>query len=240
MIVLVMLGSCLAIVGVAMAQETTSTLVDRVVAVVNDEPILASEVDRALRLGMTVTEPAADPTGRERRALDDLVDQRLRFQEVERYGFERVPASAVELQMKAVVSRFESREAFEERLAEAGMDLDGLRQLLARQLQVVVYVEELLGARVFVGLEEITDYYQTVLMPRARATGEELPALAEVREQIRTVLREERLNQELEQWTAGLRAEADIVDYLDRVERPLPPLVETVDADRPAAAASDS
>lgn len=235
-----MLGSSLAVVGVTMAQEGPPTLIDRVVAVVNDEPILASEIDRALRLGMVATDPAADTTERERRILDDLVNQRLRFQEVERYGFERVPAGAVELQLEAVESRFESREAFEGRLAETGMDLDGLRQLLARQLQVVVYVEELLGARVFVGLEEITDYYQTVLMPRARSAGEQLLALDEVRESIRVVLREERLNRELERWTESLRTEADIVDYLDRVERPLPPLVETVDVARPAAAASDS
>jgi len=37
-----------------------------------------------------------------------------------------------------------------------------------------------------------------------------------VREKIREVLREQRLNEEIERWTEELRREADIEDYFDR------------------------
>ena len=47
-----------------------------------------------------------------------------------------------------------------------------------------------------------------------------------MRESIRAVLRERRLNDEIDRWTADLRGKADVVDYLDREARPLPPLVE--------------
>ena len=40
------------------------------------------------------------------------------------------------------------------------------------------------------------------------------------------MLREQRLNEEIERWTGELRREADVVDYLEREPRPLPPLVE--------------
>jgi hypothetical protein len=46
-----------------------------------------------------------------------------------------------------------------------------------------------------------------------------------VREEIRAVLREMRLNEEIERWTEELRQEADIVDYFDDPREELPPLV---------------
>jgi hypothetical protein len=39
------------------------------------------------------------------------------------------------------------------------------------------------------------------------------------------VLKEENLNREIERWTAELRLEADVVDYLEPDDRPLPPPV---------------
>jgi hypothetical protein len=90
---------------------------------------------------------------------------------------------------------------------------------------VLVYVDELLGARVFVGLEEIQRYYEGQLVPQLETAGEPVPPLERVREQIREVLRQQRLNEELVRWTDELRRRADVVDLLDRPERPLPPPV---------------
>ena len=90
-----------------------------------------------------------------RRVLDGLIEERLRIHEVERYGFEQVPVELIAKQVAAIRARFPSEDAFHQRLKQLGMQLDGLEQLVAQQLQVMVYVDELLGARVFVGLEEI-------------------------------------------------------------------------------------
>ena len=40
------------------------------------------------------------------------------------------------------------------------------------------------------------------------------------------MLRERRLNDEVDRWTADLRTKADVVDYLDHEPRELPPVVE--------------
>ena len=41
-----------------------------------------------------------------------------------------------------------------------------LRQLVARQLMVLTYVDEQLGPRVFVSLDDINAYYTTCSLPR--------------------------------------------------------------------------
>ena len=75
-----------------------------------------------------------------------------------------------------------------------------------------------------------------MLAPRLRREGEPVPPIEEVREEIREVLRQERLNEELARWTAELRREADVRDHLDApvdvTQRPLPPKV----GERPPAA----
>jgi len=204
--------------------------------VVDGDPILQSDIDRTLALGLVDRRAGETAQQLHRRVLDGLVEQRLRVHEVERYGFEQVPVEMIAEQIDAIRARFPSEEAFRRRLADLGLQLAGLEQLVAQQLQVMVYVDELLGARVFVGVEEIEAHYERVLAPRLRSEGRPVPPIEEVREEIREVLRQERLNEELARWTVELRREADVRDHLDApldaAQRPLPPKV----GERPRAA----
>lgn len=210
---------------------------DRIVAVVDEDPILRSEVEEAIALSLA--EPAEGETDESlrQRVVDQLVDQRLRFHAVERSGFERVSVAEVEERVEAIVARFEDRAAFEQRLGELGMTEAELRQLVARQVAILNYVDERLGARVFVSVDDIREHYRDELTPELRRRGEEVPPLAEVREVIRDVLQEQRLNEEIERWTEELRREADVLRF---VEPPgeLPPVVyrseESPAAGRPA------
>jgi hypothetical protein len=201
------------------------TLVDRVVAVVDEDPIFLSDVERIIGLGLA--EPAAGETAGElrRRVLDQLVDQRLRFHEVERYDFGPLPLEQVEARLAEIRARFPEPPSFEARLAELGLSEAGLRYLLTRQLRVLVYIDERLRPRVFVDPEDVREYYEGVLKPRAAAAGVELPPLDDMRQEIRQILRDVRLNEQIEIWTEELRLEAEIVDHLDRPQEPLPPVV---------------
>jgi hypothetical protein len=58
-----------------------------------------------------------------------------------------------------------------------------------------------------------------------------------VREEIREVLKQQRMNQELEKWTEELRANADIVTYPDEAgDKPLPPVAKRIEARKPPGA----
>lgn len=219
--------AALAAPALAAPQAPTAepALRDRIVAVVDGDPILQSDVERAQALGTAPPPAGGSERDARRRVLDGLIEERLRIHEVERYGFEQVPVEMIAKQVETIRSRFPSDEAFRQRLRSLGMTMEGLEQLVAQQLQVLVYVDELLGARVFVGLEEIEAYYERTLAPQLRAGGQPVPPLDDVREQIREVLRQQRLNEELQRWTAELRRGADVQDYFDRPQRAQPPRV---------------
>ena len=202
-------------------------LVDRIVAVVDQDPILLSDVERIIALGLADPEPGEDGGELRRRVLGDLVEQRLRYHEVARFGLREVPQELVAEQVAALADRFGGRAQLGARLVAAGMTEDDLALLLSRQIEVMLYVDELLGARVFVGLEDIQSYYETVLVPELAGRGEPAPPLEDVREDIREVLRQRRLNEELVRWTEELRQRTDVVLLLSTDDRPLPPVVAT-------------
>jgi hypothetical protein len=212
------------------AAERELTPVDRVVALVDEEPILLSDLERVIGLGLVVRQPGESDDSLRRRTLDRLIELALRQAELGRFGFQQLPVEEVDLQFDAVRGRFESDQAFQAELDRLGLDEQGVRQLIARQLSTLSFVEERLGPRIFVGIEEIRRYYEETLVPELAAAGQPAPPIEEVRESIRAVLREQKLDEEIVRWTDELRRAADIVDLLDAPDRALPPVVDSWDA----------
>ncbi|HXU47376.1 MAG TPA: hypothetical protein VN783_17760 [Thermoanaerobaculia bacterium] len=205
-------------------------LVDRVVAVVDEDPILASDVDRVIGLGLEARKPGESDATLRFRVLDQLIEQRLRSHEIDRSGFVQVPVEQIEQQVEAIRGHFPDAAAFERKLAELGMDRAALAQLVARQLAVLSYVNDRLGPRVFVSLDDIRAYYQATLVPEIERRGEKPPPLEDVREQIRRVLHEQRLNAELDRWSEELRRTADVETFDDKDVERVPPLLKTIEA----------
>ena len=231
------LGVLLLAVGIAPAQTpaqipaqapeqaSAGNPADRIVAVVDEDPILASDLARAVAFGMVERLEDEEESAYERRVLDRLIEERLRFHEIDRYGFQELPLEEVSRSYGELRRGFGSRQAFDAELEELGLSEEQVKEVLARQLLVLVFVEERLGPRVFVSLDDIRQYYDETLAPAMRRQGRPVPELPEVREQIRTVLREQRLNEEIEVWTRELELQADIVSYLDERPDELPPPV---------------
>ncbi len=215
--------------GFGAAVGPVARLLDRVVAVVDEDPILASDLERVIGLGLVTARAGESADSLRRRVLDQLIEQRLRSHEIDRSGFVEVPVEEIELQIGEIRARFPDEAAFSLRLTELGMSRASLAQLVARQIAVLVYIDERLGPRVFVSLDDIRDYYLATLTPELEKRGEKVPPLDDVREQIRAVLREQRLNVELARWSEELRRNFDVESFYDEPVDRLPPLLRTIE-----------
>lgn len=209
--------------------QSQPVLKDRIIAVVDEDPILASDLERVIALNLIPPREGEADAAFRRRVLGQMIEQRLRLHEIDRFGLEQVPVEDIERRVSEVRATFADEAAFQKTLRQLGLTMAALRQLLTRQLVVLTYVDERLGPRVFIDAEDIRAYYDRTLVPEMQRRGQAVPALEDVREEIRTVLREQRLNDEIRRWTAELREEADIAVYLDTPQGPLPPVVKTLD-----------
>jgi peptidyl-prolyl cis-trans isomerase SurA len=172
-------------------------LIDRILAVVNGEPITLSDVTAAATLGL-VSAPAGDD--RNQAVLNALIDRRLQLFEVNRYVPPEPTEAAIDVRLAEVGSRFESDAAFDAALVETGVTLPQLRARLRDNLRIESYVQQRFGAAFQPGEDEITRYYRSHEDEFTR--GGVLRPYAEVRSEARARVIQERTGSLVRDWTA--------------------------------------
>jgi len=208
-----MISRRLAILLFAIALPAAAGTVDRVGAVVDRQVITVSEVNQMVELRFFPRERGESDDDFRHRVLEALIAQALRFRDVERFGAEDIPKDSIEARVTEIAKRFPTPTDLDAALRKVELTPDELRSLVKRQLQVEAYVQERFAPLVFVSNDEIDAYYRGTWSQQRRQRGLAIPPLAEVREEIRTLLRASRLDQEIEKWTTQLRERANVDIY---------------------------
>ena len=208
---------CLLAGDLGRSSSASAQVLDRVLAVVSGQVILASDVRAFLDLGLherglwDVSEQ--DPAAREAAALSRLIERRLALDEVNRYRQALPPPARVERDVAAVRARFADADAFNRLLAAVGIELDDLRQILRDDIRIEAHVTERFGGAGRLTEAELRVYYEA---NRARFVEAGVPAPFEaVRDEIRDRLWTVRRAELVEGWIAGLLLRAEVM----RVDR---------------------
>ncbi len=183
---------------------TDAAQVDRVLVVVNGEPITYSEVLEAIALTPGVTPP---PTLEE--TLERLIDARLMEHEARRYLQDPPSEEESEATLRALMDRFATPGDYRATLRRLGIAEDYLRKRIQRELIVDRYVDRRFRPLVQVAQRDVEEYYRTVLLPDLDAGS---PAtLVEVESVIRNILEQRDLNRRISAWVDELKSSARIV-----------------------------
>jgi hypothetical protein len=113
--------------------------IDRVLAVVNGNLIMLSDVTAARELGLVSPGTSEDPV---RAVLSQLIDRALELGEVERYAPPEPTSEMVEAEVKTVRARFASQVEFDAALARSGIELQHLRETLRENLRILAYLDQ--------------------------------------------------------------------------------------------------
>jgi hypothetical protein len=197
----------------AVALPVSAVTVDRVAAVIDRQVITVSEVSQMVETRFFPRAARLSDDDFRRAVLENLIAQALRYRDVERFGAQDISKDSIEARLKEIQGRFASEAEFLAALGRAELTPDELRALIKRQLQVEGYIQERFAPLVFIPNEEIDAYYNGPWSQQRRERGQPIPPLNEVREEIRTLLRADRLQKEIEQWTSQLRLRANVDVY---------------------------
>lgn len=195
-----------------LALPAAAVTVDRIAAVIDRQVLTVSEISQMVEIRFFPRRAQSEDEHR-REVLDALIAQALRFRDVERFGAQDIPADTIEARIEEMERRAGSETEFVAAVARAELTLDEVRALVKRQLQVEAYIQERFAPLVFVSTEEIEAYYRGPWSQQRRERGLAVPALDSVREEIRTAVRAARLQEEIDRWTAQLRARANVDVY---------------------------
>ena len=101
----------------------------------------------------------------------------------------------------------------ENELSPNGLSWPDLEELALRIAAVDAYVEQRLRPRVAVSMEEIEAAYQELLVAEIATADEPPPPVAMVQDQLRTLLVERKLNEEIERWLARAEERLEVTRF---------------------------
>jgi parvulin-like peptidyl-prolyl isomerase len=178
------------------AQGRSDRVVDRIVARIEDDIILLSQV-RELGAFQNLVEGHAEGDDR---LLAELIEQWMVQTEATASYFPQPAQSEVDREMTRLQSQFASPEAYAARLRELGLTDSEARELLTRQIYIERYLDYKFRPTVQVEANDIEAYYQKELSPELARKNQPAPPLPDVEGQIREVLTQRGISDRTAKW----------------------------------------
>jgi peptidyl-prolyl cis-trans isomerase SurA len=189
-----------------LVNDTQAVLVDRILAVVNHQPITLSDLHQheaflALNTGKKNWAPSDTFSST---SLQQIIDQRLLLEEAGRFEVSAPDKTDLLKVQDRLAKQFASPEEFQDTLRRWGLNREDLRQLLEHQLTVERFVDQRIKFFVIIPPAEIQTYYES---HREEYRGTNLEqALA----QITSKLTDQKTEEKLEAYLKKLRENASI------------------------------
>jgi hypothetical protein len=215
-------------VGLGAAQEPAQTsgspvVLDRVVAVVNNHAILASDLDDEIRL--SVLDPGRGGMGAltRQQALEQLIARALIQQQIRQEDETAAEPSQGEVDARLEEIRKElpacvrlncaSDEGWKAFLTTHGLKSERVDSYLRYRLEILRFIEQRFRQGISITPQEIETYYRDTLLPQY-TQGEAIPSLDAVSPRIQEILLQQQVNVLFGEWLQNLRKQGD-VEVLD-------------------------
>jgi hypothetical protein len=195
--------------------QQSAVVVDRLVAVVNGEPI--TESDLLWLLALDPQQPDGRFTNETKRLrLEQAIDQQLLYQEARKLPAIDVKQDDISRFISDLVRQFPSEPAFRRRLETVGLDGPALQELVRQQLIILQFIEFRFRSFVLVSDAEIQTYYQGRVVRLAQERGETPPPLDDqLRSVIEQTIVEDKVESDLNDWFDEARFRAEIVRLVE-------------------------
>jgi len=201
------------------AASQRSAVLDRVVAVVGDQAILASDVDDEMRFAVfqPAPEPATDNTPQ--RALERVIDrtlidqQRLLQPGVAEISPQQIAQSIADLRKTIPgCAKYDckSDSGWNAFLAAHGFTQSEVEDHVRERLAILKFIDLRFGVAARVPNEDVQKYYDQVLTPELQRDHANVPDLSSVAPRIREILRQQQVSDMVDQWVKSLRIEANV------------------------------
>jgi peptidyl-prolyl cis-trans isomerase SurA len=193
--------------------------VDRVVAIVNGELILDSDVDRERRFAALLPYgESSGPYDREA-AIERLINRALILQQVELQPGAVITQQAAAKDLEALrksiptCEKFhcETDEGWNQFLATEGFTDESLTSLWRQRMEVLAFIELRFRMGVRITPAEIEEYYEKTMLPQYAAQQAKAPPLSAISNRIQEVLLQQRVSKLLDDWLDSLRAQGSVV-----------------------------
>lgn len=196
-----------ALLGAAAAAE----VVDRIAATVNDAAIPESELRRAMVVSALERLPGESEEAYRSRVLDALIEERLEYDDAQRFGLAPPDAAEIGKAMENLRERLKaSGKDPDVEFAAAGMSVDEVRASIERQLVIAAYVRERFAPVSYADEEQAKEEYEKRYVPEEKAAGRTPAPYDQVAAEMRRRYSVRAFDDEVARWLKDLRSKARI------------------------------
>jgi peptidyl-prolyl cis-trans isomerase SurA len=189
--------------------------VDRVIALVNDDVILESDVDEERRL--TAFQPFRDNSRNSSReqVIDRLINRSLILQQSKIQEEGLVTDKQVQDQLDALKKAIpacrdyhcETEAGWQHFVGDQGFTLEELQKLWRERMEVLNFIEIRFRSGIIISDSEIQDYYDKTLLPQYAKQKAAAPKVSAIRDRIQEILLQQQVGNLLGDWLKSLRAQ---------------------------------
>jgi len=212
-------------------RSQSPVVLDRVVAVVNNQAILDSDIDDEIRL--SVLDPGRVGLGvlTRSKSLEQLIARALIQQQIRQEDLQSAePAQAevdarlseIRRQLPACVrNHCATEEGWKNFLAIHNLTQERVEAYLNYRLEILRFIEQRFRQGISISPQEIETYYHDTLAPQY-AKGEAIPPLDEVSKRIEEILLQQQVNVLFDGWLNNLRKLGNIEVLDPTIQEPAP------------------
>lgn len=191
--------------------------VDRVIAVVNGDLVLESDVDQERRFAAFLPPASPGAVYSRERAIERLINRELILQQAKLQPGEEIKDTDVARQIANLrkdipaCTRYQCQTdaGWARFLADQHFTAQELQQRWKERMQVLAYIENRFRMGIRIEPAEIKDYYDTMLPEYAKQKATP-PKLADVSDRIQEILLQQRVSKLLADWLTSLRAQGTV------------------------------
>jgi peptidyl-prolyl cis-trans isomerase SurA len=203
---------------VAPRMHAQGMLVDQVIAVVNGDLILESDVDEERRF--EAFQPLRDPEGAMSRAaiIERLIDRTLILQQAKLQPGDRVTLPEAQAQLATVRQEIpackqlhcEADAGWQKFVQSNGFTVPQIEELWRQRMEILKFIEIRFRSGIRITPDEIKTYYDKTLVPELARRNAAVPALDTVSDRIQEILLQQRVGSLLLDWLATLKAQGTV------------------------------
>jgi hypothetical protein len=201
------------LLALTLAMAAQGAVLDRIAVTIGKQVITERDVIQDLRVSAFLDhKPVQLNADEKRKAADRLVDQALILQEA---AFSRVSLAETEDARKALVqirqSTYPGDGEYRGALTAYGISEDEVVRHLLNGLRAMRFADFRFRPEVQLSDEDLHDRYDRLVEEWRKGNAKEIPTFSAARQQVESLLTEERIAQSLDRWLGSQRGETQIL-----------------------------
>jgi peptidyl-prolyl cis-trans isomerase SurA len=218
----------MASVGVAQTQQPVSgvpapateqgTVLDRIVAIVNGDVILESDVDEERRFESIQPYRGSATEFSRDRAVQRLIDRTLILQQAALEPEDAIAEQDLDAQLtklrrdipSCAEYHCDTDAGWQKFLADRGFTVEEFRDRWRKRMELLRFIEVRFRNGIRVSNDEIKDYYEKTMLPEYAKQKVTPPKLETVSKRIEEVLLQQQVGNLLRDWLKSLRAQGSV------------------------------